>query len=247
MYDKLIEQYNRDGIAVIPNLFSDAECERMKGEAYSLRGEDVTAAGYPHKPTETAYNKLSLVFFPALANDYLDQVRTDERMVQVVRAFLGDNVKQVNNQVYFREAGDRDEFAWHQDIVFREPRHRFPGIETGYLQTIIAVDDITEDNGAVEFIKGSHLQGEQDITSNPALTKMLRSFRRMGLQGEKYLAPKGSLLLWSVLTVHGSEANQSDQDRMTYMNGFARSENCLDYPDYLIDGLPVPLNHKLIP
>lgn len=243
--NKYKRKYKKDGIVVIPNFFSDYQCKKIKEEAYKTKPEDITKAGYPHSPEETAKNKRSLIFFPALANKYLDKIRKD--IAPVAQAFLGDNIKQVNNQVYFREAGDHDEFAWHQDIVFREPRDRFPGVEEGYLQTIIAVDDLTLTNGSIEFINGSHSHGEQELTSNSGLTKMLRTFERHGLEGEKYVAPKGSLLLWTVLTVHGSEANMSDSDRMTYMNGFCRAKNCLDYPWYMKDGVLQDLDPKLIP
>ena len=47
-------------------------------------------------------------------------------------------------------------------------------------------------------------------------------------------------MIWSVMIVHGSEANTSDQSRMTYMNGFCKSDSVLDYPDYLVDGRLVP-------
>jgi hypothetical protein len=39
-----------------------------------------------------------------------------------------------------------------------------------------------------------------------------------------------------VLTVHGSEPNKSDKDRMTYMNGFCRTKATTIYPDYLVNG-----------
>jgi ectoine hydroxylase-related dioxygenase (phytanoyl-CoA dioxygenase family) len=242
-------EYEAKGILVIPDVFSPEEMEQLKREAYGTTAQAIKNAGYPHQPEEQAYNKRSLIFFPSLANDFINNIRIDARMYEIVKHFLGEgDIKQVNNQIYFREAGDEDQFAWHQDIVFREPRHRFPGIETGYLQTIIAVDDMTIDNGAIEFIDGSHKQGEQEITSSSKVTHMLREFKRMGMQGTKYTAKKGSVLIWTVLTVHGSEANTSNQDRMTYMNGFARAENCLDYPPYAVDGAVVrAINPKLIP
>jgi hypothetical protein len=43
-------------------------------------------------------------------------------------------------------------------------------------------------------------------------------------------------MVWSVMIVHGSEANTSDSSRMTYMNGFCRSKSTNGYPDYLVDG-----------
>lgn len=221
------EIYFEKGIVVIPNVFAASECEEIKRQAYLVRDEDIKKAGYPHQPSETAYNKRSLIFFPALANEYLNKIRTDERLVSLVREFIGEDVRQINNQVYFREAGDHDQFAWHQDIMFREPSFFSEDVENDYFQTIIAVDDITEENGAIEFIEGSH---RMPIVSPPA---NLRVFERGDLKGKKYTASKGSVLIWSVMIIHGSEANTSAKDRMTYMNGFCRSKAANTYPFYL--------------
>lgn len=245
--DKYIQEYKQNGITVIPGVFTKEEMKRLKEEAYTITPKQIKDGGYPHRPFEFSGSKPALVFFPSLANDYANKIRTDKRMVDIVRAFIGDNVKQVNNQIYFREAGDEDQFAWHQDIVFREPRDRFPGVVDGYLQAIICVDDMTVDNGAIEFIDGSHKHGEQEITSSSKVTMMLRHFKRMGMYGKKYEAKAGDVLLWHVLTIHGSEANISDKDRMTYMCGFCKAENCLDYPWYLQNGALQELDPTLIP
>jgi ectoine hydroxylase-related dioxygenase (phytanoyl-CoA dioxygenase family) len=225
-----LQEYKEKGVVVIPNVFTPEECAEIKRQAYSVKDSDIRNAGYPHQPSEQAYNKKSLIFFPALCNPYLNKIRTDERLVKLVKEFIGDDVRQINNQVYFREAGDGDQFAWHQDIMFRESSIFNEDVEDDYFQTIIAVDDITETNGAVEFIEGSH---RAPIMSAP---KNLRVFERSGLQGKKYTASKGSVLIWSVLTIHGSEANSSDKDRMTYMNGFCRAKAANRYPYYLKEG-----------
>jgi len=153
---KLKNEYLKKGIIVIPNVFTSEECDEIKKQAYSIKDEEIKAAGYPHSPSETAYNKRSLIFFPALANEYINTIRTDERLVELVKEFIGDDVRQINNQIYFRESGDEDQFAWHQDIMFREEGSFNGDVEADYFQTIIAVDDITEENGAIEFIDGSH-------------------------------------------------------------------------------------------
>ena len=228
------ETYKEKGIVVIPNVFTAEECAEIKRQAYSVKDEEIKQAGYPHQPSETAYNKRSLIFFPALCNSYLNEIRTDKRMADLVREFIGEDVRQINNQVYFREAGDNDQFAWHQDIMFRESNIFNEDVEDDYFQTIIAVDDITEDNGAIEFIDGSH---KMPIISAPS---NLRVFSRDGMQGKKYTATKGSVLIWSVLTLHGSEANTSAQDRMTYMNGFCRAKAANKYPFYMQSGNVVP-------
>lgn len=244
MYKKQLEEYEQKGITVIESVFTDDEMERLKQEAHTITEADVATAGYPHTPIEYKYGKKALVFFPAITNDYINQIRKDPRMVKIVKAFLGDNVKQVNNQIYFREAHTEDQFNWHRDIIFRTPTNRFPNIREHYMQTIIAVDDLAEDNGTVEFVPGSHLEPDDEFTGS--LTT-LRTFDRRGLYGTKYVAPKGSVLLWRVDTVHGSEPNQSNSDRMTYMNGLARAEGCLDYPWYMKDGEVQDIDPTLIP
>jgi ectoine hydroxylase-related dioxygenase (phytanoyl-CoA dioxygenase family) len=234
--------YKEKGVVLIPNVFTSEECDEIKRQAYSIEDKDIKASGYPHQPSETAYNKRSLIFFPALCNKYINNIRTDRRMADLVFDFIGEDVRQINNQIYFRESGDYDQFAWHQDIMFREDNIFNDDVEDDYFQTIIAVDDIDEDNGAIEFIEGSHKNMKIQAPTN------LRVFERNGMKGTKYMAKKGSVLIWSVLTVHGSEANQSKKDRMTYMNGFCRAKASTKYPYYMINGnLIKDIDTSLIP
>jgi ectoine hydroxylase-related dioxygenase (phytanoyl-CoA dioxygenase family) len=225
-----LEEYQSKGVVVIPSVFSKEECDKIKTEAYATTDTQIYESGYRRVTSEYSNGKKALMFFPAVANHYLNNIRTSDKLVKLVKIFIGNNVKQINNQIYFREAGDGDQFAWHRDSIFRESANFRQTISDDYFQTIIAVDDITEDNGAIEFIEGSHLWPTFPRPNN------LRSFERNGLQGTKYTAVKGSVLIWSVNIVHGSEPNFSLQDRMTYMNGFCRSQSVIGYPDYLRDG-----------
>ena len=226
----MLKEYKDKGVVVIPAVFTEEECDRIKREAYGVTDDQIKTAGYGHVPSEQAYNKKSLIFFPALANTYLNNIRTDNRIQTLVRRFLGDNVRQINNQIYFREREDLDTFAWHRDTIFREDHIFTSSLAKDYLQTIIAVEDITEDNSPVEFIEGSH---EWPAFEHP---HDLRMFERGAYRGKKYTAKKGDMMVWSVMIVHGSEANKSTSSRMTYMNGFCRTRSASAYPDYLVDG-----------
>lgn len=242
---KLKEDYKEEGIALIKNVFDKDECERIREVAYRALEQDNPE--YPHNYIEMKGDKPGLIFFPCLVEPYLDEIRKDPRLARIAQFFLGDNIKQLNNQIYFRESGDGDEFAWHQDICFREPRNRYPGIDESYLQTIIAVDDITLENSPVEFIPGSHKTGEHKLYGSADMTKMLRNFQRQGLEGKKYTCKAGDVMVWSVLTVHGSEKNESKGNRMTYMNGFAKADSALDWPLYMKHGEVVDIEPWLIP
>ena len=230
MLTSLKQEYEAKGVVVIPSVFTERECNRIKKEAYGVTDNQIKQSGYKHVPSEQAYNKKSLIFFPALANAYLNDIRIDSRMQWVVSTFLGDDVRQINNQIYFREQDDLDTFAWHRDTIFREDHVFTSGLATDYLQTIIAIDDITKENSPVEFITGSHLW---ETFGDPV---NLRLFNRGNLEGIKYTARKGDMMIWSVKIVHGSEVNKSTGSRMTYMNGFCRTRSASAYPDYLVNG-----------
>jgi ectoine hydroxylase-related dioxygenase (phytanoyl-CoA dioxygenase family) len=230
MLTSLKQEYETKGVVVIPSVFTERECDRIKEEAYGVTDDQIRQSGYRHVPSEQAYNKKSLIFFPALANTCLNDIRIDSRMQRVVRTFLGDDVRQINNQIYFREQDDLDTFAWHRDTIFREGHVFTSGLATDYLQTVIAIDDITEENSPVEFITGSHFWEQFGDPIN------LRLFNRGNLEGTKYTARKGDMMIWSVMIVHGSEVNRSTSSRMTYMNGFCRTRSASAYPDYLVNG-----------
>jgi hypothetical protein len=82
----------------------------------------------------------------------------------------------------------------------------------------------------------------------------LRGFRREELPGHiralrqvPMEADPGDVLVWSSLTVHGSEANTSNDSRMYYMNGFARARNCTPWPHYCQNGRIIDLDPSRIP
>lgn len=252
--------YGRDGVCLISQVFSKEEMLRLKrGACMSLmQGPEINQKGYKHVPIELVDSEdnpsPALIFWPSLVNHTMDQFRTDPRLQSIVREFLGGDVKQLNNQFYFRLPGDGDSFAWHQDIMFRHPRSEYPGIveQNSYLQTAIIVDEMKASNGGIQYLLGSHRKGDMDLV--PANYQGLRGFdkdkhrdRLSGFEGRIFDASPGDVLLWSSLTVHGSEPNFSDQSRMYYMNGFARAENCRPWPWYMKNGLLQSLIPEDIP
>jgi len=250
-FSQIKADFERDGVVKIPGVFNPEEVRKMKAEGIA----SLLYADRFH-PRVSAQIKMengavwpALSFFPAVSMQYLNQIRCDRRLSNIVLFMLGENVKQLNNQFYFRLPGDGDEFEWHQDILFRTPKEDFPGIESRYLQTAIALDEITEESGAVEYVLGSHKQGDLNLLPQDETTPdKLRSFDRSKFQGVKMTAKPGDLMIWSVMIVHGSEQNKSNTSRMVYMNGFAASDASKNFPHYLIDGHVVPeIDTDLIP
>lgn len=219
------------GVQRIPGVFSRAEVEKMRGQAYrALYQAKKDRLNYLQEradPNDPSLCWPSLLFWPSKTNAYLDQIRRDGRLVEIVQQHLGPHVRQVNNQLYYRFQGDGDSFGWHRDIRFRKHIRS----ADDYLQTIIVIDEITANGGAVEFVEGSHKGGEFEDLYPPG-TVNLRKFERMGINGTKYTAKPGDVMIWRLDVLHGSEPNESDAPRLTYMNGFCKA-------DALDDGWPL--------
>lgn len=225
------------GFAKIPGVFTKEETDHMREAAYGCLAKPLNG----RISLQQTGDHPVLLLWPNDVHPYLNQVSKDDRLASIVRQYLGRYVLHLNNQIYFREPDDGDEFAWHQDISFRIPPQDFIGIESSYLQTIIAIDPITKDNGAIEFIPGSHKRGDLNLIARAPGEYGLRKFIRGKWQGEKVLAEPGDVIAWSVMVVHGSEANNSNNSRMTFMNGFARDTAVIPgkFDHYMKDGVVV--------
>lgn len=215
----MLADYERDGFLRIPRVFSKSGMNVIREAAYEALNVPTIQQSMQRSDGEPA-----LIFWPQDVCDLLYAWSHTPKLREIVETVLGTSeLRQLNNQIYFRHPGDGDEFAWHQDICFRVPREDFDDIENGYLQTVICVDDINASNAPVEYILGSHKDGERfDLVPRDGSERGLRTFSRDGRQGTKAFAEAGDVLIWHPLTIHGSEQNNSFKSRMLYMNGFAR-------------------------
>ena len=244
--DQIKQEYEINGVVRIPNAFSLAEVNKMRAEAITSLAKVHTSPSellgrvkYQLKTSADGVQYPALSFWPALTMPALNRFRCFNRISEVVKHILGPNVKQLNNQFYFRLPGDGDQFEWHRDTLFRIPVEDFPGIEENYLQTAVMLDPVGEDSGAVEYVLGSHKWPDKD---DPLLPRdadtpgKLRLFTRSKYQGKKMVANAGDLMIWSVAIIHGSDRNNTNTARMVYMNGFAADHASKYFPDYLKEG-----------
>lgn len=227
-----LEVLKRDGVARIEEVFTKGEMDELRCLCWR--------AFRSAKDSEIQWKGL----FPALlfCGDQLNKFRKDGRLAEIASKALGPNILQLNNQVYFRLPGDGDQFSWHQDISFRIPKDHYQQIETGYLQTAIVIDQMLEENSPIEFVLGSHEQGDLDLIPRDGTERGLRRYdpAEFSSVAAKSLALPGDVLVWSVMSVHGSQPNQSNLSRMYYMNGFAKSETVIkgreQWPRYMEGG-----------
>jgi ectoine hydroxylase-related dioxygenase (phytanoyl-CoA dioxygenase family) len=176
----------------------------------------------------------------------LNAARLDRRIAALLEPLIGGDLKQIINQIHWKSAGVSNDFAWHQDSRFREPREAFRNLGSSYVQTGLAIDPHTPDSGCLRFVRRSHANGtiDLDCTGEVLGTAMTDEvLEAAGLSPDDVVdlvLEPGDLALWSPYLVHGSGENCASHKRRLYINGYVRAEDC-DRGEWAFrGGKPVP-------
>lgn len=253
-----LEHYWRDGYAVVRGFFSSAEIACIGAALDQLYAEGV-AHGRCFRHGNLFYNVARdhagelftrMVQWPSYHQPVLNGVRLETRFVELLDPLIGDNLKQIINQVHWKAPGSLGDFAWHQDSRFRRPASAYRNLGSAYVQTGLAIDPHARGSGCMRIIPRSHLRGDLQMGSSElvlgrAMTDTALEAVGLSAADAEYLVLEpGDLALWSPYLVHGSGKNVSDHRRRLYINGYVRASDC-DRGEWAFrDGVPVPLGPK---
>ncbi|HEX9943055.1 MAG TPA: phytanoyl-CoA dioxygenase family protein [Thermoanaerobaculia bacterium] len=150
----------------------------------------------------------------------------DVRLTAIVGQILGSTAAvHLLNQLHAKYPNDGLEFEPHQDSEHRRygtPEWRDVDGRGSYVQTVVAIDDSTPDNGPLVFYPGSGRRGHLD----PAAVR--RRYRDR--PGVPALLKAGSAAFFGPYVVHRSAENRGAIPRRIAINGFALpGANSRDY------------------
>jgi ectoine hydroxylase-related dioxygenase (phytanoyl-CoA dioxygenase family) len=224
------EAFFDTGYVVLPGVFSRDELREMR-EAFERLASAAAGLGqtgmhrgsqFVLSPTAGGGIRIDRVVWCGAAEPVLSAFGKDPRLVGPAAELLGSpEMHQLINQAHFKLPGDGVEFPWHQDSFHRRHGtgewHDANG-RGSYVQTMIAVDDMTVDNGPLEFIPGSCATGHLEPPAGETgwLPERLDPASAVAVTLEA-----GGLLLFGPYTWHRSLPNRSDRPRRAFVNGFA--------------------------
>ena len=167
-----LAHYWRDGYAIVRGFFSATEITEIAAATDQLYAEGV-AHGRCFRHGNLFYNVLRsrsgpvvrMVQWPSYHQHILNRVRLDARFADLLAPLIGDNIKQIINQVHWKAPGSLGDFAWHQDSKSRRPASAYRNLATSYVQTGLAIDPHNPAAGGLRFIPGSHLLGDLHMNS----------------------------------------------------------------------------------
>ncbi|HKX11060.1 MAG TPA: phytanoyl-CoA dioxygenase family protein [Stellaceae bacterium] len=252
-----LAHYRSQGYAVLPAVFNLAEVATI-----AARFDLHWAMGLSYRTSFRHSNLfyrlghdpklgkiLRLVQWACYGDPVLEQVRRHPRLFEILEPLLGRDIKQIVNQLHWKPPGAAEaDFAFHQDVRSRRPREAYRNLAISYVQTGIAIDRQSRDNGCMRVLPASHLRGELQI---PTPAQVLGgpptddALRAVGLDPAKAIdleLQPGDVAIWNVFLVHGSGANVTPGDRRFYINGYVRAADC-DRGEWTFrDGQPIGIN-----
>ncbi len=215
------EQFERDGYLFFPALFSTAEVKVLADEVPRLyamrRAENVREKGSDAVRTNFAAHMYSAPFA---------RLARHPRMVRPVEQLFGEPLYMHQFKINGKAAFDGDVWQWHQDFGTWVNDDLMP--EPRAMNVAIFLDEVSEFNGPLMFIPGSHklgvIEAGHDVTttSYPLWTidqdAIRRLVERAGGRNGGIVAPRGpagSMILFHSCLVHASSSNLSPWDRVS--------------------------------
>ena len=216
-----LAQFDRDGYLFFPGLFTPEETQNLNHavpELYSRR-ED-------YNVREKGKDAVRTNFAAHMYSEPFAKLARHPRMIEPVESLLGEQLYMHQFKINGKMAFEGDVWQWHQDYGTWLNDDHMPTERA--MNVTIFLDDVTEHNGPLMFIPGSHKKGvveaKHDLTttSYPLWTvdnNLIRQLvQRAGGKEGGIVSPKGpagSMILFHSCLVHASGSNLSPFDRVS--------------------------------
>jgi hypothetical protein len=219
------QTFHDSGFALRRGLFRDDEVlaaraalERLYATAQTLSATgDHDGAFFALGKSPDGAVVVQRVVWAGGAEPSLLRLSEDPRLVEPALDLLGTNhCEQLLCQAHYKMPNDGVAFDWHQDIQHRDKGNgtwRDVNGRGSFVQTILLVDDMTEENGPLEFVPMDAVE----VDAERRLVKgSVDTSRAVSVTGRA-----GDVLFFGPYAVHGSMPNQSSIPRRVLINGYA--------------------------
>lgn len=160
--EKQLESYEQQGFIFLPDYFSLREVERMKAELPAIFAEDS-----PRRVIEKKDGIVRSVYGSHVTNEVFGRLSRHPRVIEPARQVLGSEVYVYQFKINAKAAFVGDVWEWHQDYVFWRNEDGMPAPHV--MSAAVYLDEITEYNGPLFMIPGSHREGVIDVAARDGL------------------------------------------------------------------------------
>lgn len=198
----IASQYEREGFAAPIDIFEPDEIAEILAEIETAEAEWGDALQGPGR--NNAHYVLPV----------LDRIAHNPRILDAVEALIGPDILVGGTTLFIKEPETDGFISWHQDA-------RYMGLEPhNWVTAWLAVTDVTEENGCMRMLPGTHHAPLVDHVDTFGENNMLTRGQTVPGVDERKTVPvimrAGQLSLHHPRVIHGSGPNLSDKRRVGF-------------------------------
>lgn len=161
---------------------------------------------------------------PIEVSDAYYRATVDSRQTDMVADLIGPNVKLHHTKINSKLPGARTTVKWHQDFPFT------PHSNDDLVTALLMVDEVTERNGPLKVLPGSHRGSIYSIWHDGKFTGAVEEAIAEECERDSVLSigSAGSVCLMHTRLLHGSSPNQSDKPRTLAISVYS-AEDAIAY------------------
>ena len=146
---------------------------------------------------------------PSEISPHFEDVMRNSRMVDMVADLIGPNVKFHHCKINLKLPGSDTVVGYHQDFLYT------PHTNDDIVTALLMLGDVTEENGCLMVVPGSHRGPLFTLFDGASFTGFLdpEQERKLKENEVSVTGKAGDVCLMHTRVVHGSVANQSDWPR----------------------------------
>lgn len=234
--DRQLADLDRSGFLVLPDIFSAEEVSGIRTRLPALFAQD-----HPGNVIEKASGVVRTSMGLHLRDDLFAQLVRHPRLVGPALQILGGPIYIQQVKVNVKAAFSGEIWQWHYDFATHKEEDGVP--RPLALNLHILLDDVSEFNGPLYFIPGSHKFDDHGATFDTETTsyplwvcdrqKVKDLIDRNGIVAAK--GSRGTVLIFHDTLVHGSPNNMSPWDRAIFsliVNPISNAYRRPTRPDY---------------
>lgn len=201
-------QYQSQGYLHVPGIF--AECLTALRDAFATFRLQQSAWSGEWRNGDTSQIDLHILHDIHHKSMPWRDVLTRPDVLSIVQACLGATPRLAATCVVSKPPSTGQSFPMHQDSAYYGPD------DGRWVCMTVYLDDATPDNGPIQFVPGSHLNGKlEHVRKGKAYLPDYRLEDSVPVY-----AKAGDVTLFSIHTIHGSGPNRSQDVRRTVRVGY---------------------------
>ena len=217
-----IDDFWRDGYLVANNAVSGEQLRRLQKDihewveesrAHEVPFGEPTVDGRPrfdmgeeHCAERPALRRVNN---PSEISAHCNDVMRDSPMVDMVADLIGPNVKYHHCKINLKLSGSHTVVGYHQDFSYT------PHTNDDIVTTLLMLDNVTEENGCLMVVPGSHRGPLYSLFDGATFTGFMDREEERALKKHEVVTTgkAGDVCLMHTRLVHGSASNRSAHQR----------------------------------